>query len=138
MEIENKKEKTNYFTLMVLLLIVVAMLFSYFKYYVNLDYHTLLAIECDPSIDVCFYNEESYYQKFLVYTKTLDENCSDVSNEQCIIDLWEKDLATLVECNSETAHEWEVCSDPSEFVAEDKENEEGELEQGAPESQDAL
>jgi hypothetical protein len=135
MEIENKKEKTNYFTLLALLLIVVAMIFSYFKYYVNLDYDTLLAIECDPSIDVCFYDEESYYQKFLIYTKTLDENCSDASNEQCIVDLWKKDLATLIECNDENLEEWEVCSDPSEFVAED---EEVELEEEITESPETL
>jgi hypothetical protein len=119
MEEKNNKEKTNYFTLLALLLIVGAMIFSYFKYYVNLDYDTLLAIECDPSENVCFYDEESYYQKFLVYTKTLDENCNDSEDEQCIIDLWQNEMATLIECSEDTLESWEVCSDPNEYEEED-------------------
>ena len=114
MEIVNK-EKTNYFVLLSLLVVVFAMLFSYVKYYVNLDYDTLLAIECDPANNVCFYDEESYYDKFLIDTKILDENCSDASDEQCIVNLWQKDLAMKIECDDDSIEEWEICSDPDEF-----------------------
>lgn len=117
MEEKKTKEKTNYFTLMALLLVVGAMVTSFYKYYVNLDYDTLLKIECDPSATVCFYDGEIYYEKLLIYTKTLDENCNDASNEQCIIDLKNKGQAKSVMC-SDNLQEGESCTNPKDFKGE--------------------
>ena len=118
MEEKKIKEKTNYFTLIALLLVVGAMVTSFYKYYVNLDYDTLLTIECDPATTVCFYDEESYYEKLLIHTKTLDERCNDASNEQCLFDLRTEGLAETIDCNDENIEEWESCTNPAEFVEE--------------------
>ena len=121
MEEKQIKEKTNYFTLIVLILVVIAMVTSFFKYYLNLDYDTLLAIECDPTTDICFYDEESYYQKLLVYTKILDDNCFDSSSDDCVLDLKDKGLARVVECNEDNLEKWEICTNPYDYIEEDVE-----------------
>lgn len=116
-EKKTKKEKTNYFTLLALLLIVGAMITSFYKYYVNLDYNTLLTVECDPAVSICFYDGESYYEKLLIYTKTLDERCNDASNEQCLIDLKDNGEAESLACD-ENLEEGESCTNPADFVEE--------------------
>jgi len=116
MEEKNKKEKTDYFILAVLLLIIAAFGFSFYKYFVKLDYDILLSIECDPKISICVTDEESYYKKFLAGAKVLDENCPDAEDEQCIINLESRGLAKKLDCE-EYLEEGESCTNPEEFVA---------------------
>ena len=127
MEEKKTKEKTNYFTLLALLLVVGAMVTSFYKYYVNLDYDTLLTIECDPATTVCFYDEESYYEKLLIYTKTLDDNCNDASDEQCLIDLKNKGQAKSLVC-ADNLDEGESCTNPEDFSQEGEKEPDSEVE----------
>jgi hypothetical protein len=117
MEVENKKDR-DYFILVVLLMIAVAFLASFFRYYVNLDYDIFLTIECDPEISECVTDEESYYNRFLVKAKTIENHCGQNQNEECILDLYNIGEAEMIPCEQDL-EEWEECVN---FGTEDAEN----------------
>jgi hypothetical protein len=88
------------------LTIVLATLFSFYKYFYTKNYNFRVQSECDSSIENCFYNEEenTYYKIFLIkaysFIKCSDNSCK-IECEQGLIE------CVAVTCNED---EGDSCS----------------------------
>lgn len=109
------KPKSNYFILLILLLILTAMLVSYYRYFITLDYDIYMHISCDPKLEVCVTNGDIFYKKVLAKAFNLNEYCS-TNEESCVLNLIKNNNARVVLCEENISKiNDESCTNPNDY-----------------------
>lgn len=105
----------SYFMLAILILIAVAFAATYYRYIVTLEYPITFYLDCDPTVDVCVTDEESYYAKYSALAATLEQACPGEQDDACIHALEAEGAATMLNCE-EYLEEGESCTSPEDFI----------------------
>ncbi|MFA6226984.1 MAG: hypothetical protein WC631_00650 [Candidatus Paceibacterota bacterium] len=120
-EKREEKPKVDYIILLVLFFILVAIIVSFIRYYIRLDYNIYLHTECDPTVEVCTTDSDTNYNKFIVKASELQKFCGDKQDDACILDLYAKGLAEKLNCE-ENLSDSESCTEIEGIIASDIES----------------
>lgn len=101
--------KENFLLIILVVFTLFAIVGSYIKYVVRLDYNLVVRIEClsDIASDNCITDGEDEYLKVLVYARDMNLHCK-TGEEKCIVDMVQSKNAEVLECESSIDTD-EVC-----------------------------
>lgn len=134
-------KKTKILIVLFLVIVSVAISFSYKKYFLERDYLISAEVPCDPSLEICFIGycdseteeceEETFYYKRIEGIARSLPTC-DPNYEDCPL-LWcgkrGNHACVDISCDAES----EECSSPEDFISE--QNEDTEIEEDAENSE---
>ncbi|HEY0980089.1 MAG TPA: hypothetical protein VGE18_01625 [Candidatus Paceibacterota bacterium] len=122
MDIPTAKKGSRFFILLTVLLLASALAINFYLYYRALNFDIAVELSCDPAQEVCTTDEEYYYAKAMVGARALSHACANAEDsDACMHALVEEGVATALACE-EYAEEWESCTTPEDYAAEEEES----------------
>lgn len=84
------------------LMLLVASVFAYYKYYVDLNYFIYTDTKCVPGEGICFLSESDYFfQEVELYAADVRDYCLDLNKEDCIGLLIKNGGANVISCSTD-------------------------------------